>query len=189
LFCLIWAPNGGSAGASKLLNGIKIDEYCSSNSIIMKKVFFALVFTFTSSILFAQIKVQVKGDQVFVNKVHQFDIYTTGSLMMGEAIVKDKSGNILLSFISNRRPDGYSSSTSYDSKGRMNSSSGTTYLYYYRITDTNGNFCEIKSYGLQNKRNIATYLINNNLIVDGVFNLENYIRFCQTHGAPYSVGY
>jgi hypothetical protein len=151
----------------------------------MNKLFIiSAVFLMFHSNIYAQTKITVKEDQIFINKLYSFDIIMRGFAQ--EIIVKSKSGDILLNFMQFKTASGYRSTTGYDSRGNFSTSSGTTYTFYYRVVDLDGNACEVGYYGLQNRRNVAKYLLDNNLVKDGQLDKESFIRFCQLHGNGFS---
>jgi hypothetical protein len=153
----------------------------------MKKIYLSIIsFLLLSLTAYSQTKIKVKDDQVFVNNEYSFDVIMHGFAQ--EIIVKSKSGDILLNFLQFKTASGYKSTTGYDSRGNFSSSSGTTYTLYYRVVDLEGHACEVGYYGLQNKRNVAKYLLDNNLVKDGQLDKDSFIRFCQVHGFSFSIG-
>jgi len=138
------------------------------------------------SSVFSQAKIKVKNEQVFVNEQHCFDIVSVG--MGQEIIVKDKNGSVVYNLIFMKIATGYSTTTRTDSKGRFSSDSGTNYTYYYKMNDANGNQCEIAYVGLQSKKGIAKYLMDNNLIRDGIADPDEFLKFCSMRGFIYSGG-
>lgn len=153
-----------------------------------KSAFLFVFFVLISSFVAAQSNIKVRGNGIYIGKSYQFDIVTTGVITIDEATVKNKNGDPVLTFVLNRKPTGYSNNSYYNGNG-FNSNSGVSYTYYYHVADGTGNFCEVPASGLMGVKGLGTYIINNNLMQNGEFSADTFLKFCNMHGATFSGKY
>jgi hypothetical protein len=143
-------------------------------------IFFSLVLT---NEVFSQVRVSSNGSPVYFKNTPVFNIVSTdyGGINT-EYVITSLSGTPLLAFIPFKIQNGWAAE-SYDSKyGSSQSSSGTSYTYFYRVAATSGEFCDIPSQGLRGTRGIAYLIIGFGLIKDNALDLTVFQQFCAMHG-------
>lgn len=155
----------------------------------MKKLYLIFIYFIVLSTIYCQTKITVKNDQIFINKAYSFDVIMVN--WGEEIIVKNKSGEIIFNFIKYNTPIGFYSSN-LDTVGQNSYFTGRNTFYtgtttYYKVIDSKGNSCEIGYGGLGNRRYIAKYLLDNNLIRSGEEDLEAFLKFCKTRGNNFTM--
>jgi hypothetical protein len=132
---------------------------------------------------FSQIRVSSNGSPVYIKNVPIFNIVSSDyGGTNTEYVITSLTGIPLLAFIPFKIQNGWAAE-SYDSKyGSRQSSSGTSYTYFYRVAATTGEFCDVPSQGIRGIRGIAYLIIGYGLIKDNALDITLFQQFCIMHG-------
>ncbi len=149
-----------------------------------KHILFLLLFSF-STYMFSQVRVTVLGSEVYVKKQHVFNVVATGYSSTCEYVVINTQGNPLLAFVPFKIQDGWRSESSDTQNGGYHSKSGTSYTYFFRVSSTSGDFCDIPANGLSSIRTVAKYVLSFGLIKTDALDAMSFQQFCAMHGKVY----
>lgn len=148
----------------------------------MKKIFlvllvFAVLFC---SAAYSQFTFSKTNEEVKVKGQYAFSISSTGYAT--EIMINNKAGDILLTFVPFKIQNGWQTEATDTKNGSSFYRSGTSYTYFYEVSDGSGEFCDVPVKNLYNMRNAAKFVINFGLIKNEQVDKSAFQKFCIMHG-------